>query len=83
MKFLKPLQNGGTQPKWYDSKTDSFLKADDKKSYGGCEGLAETICSDLVNYPDLSYRLEVGSPLFTALLKALTQEKEKEIEYER
>lgn len=49
MRFLKPLQNGGTQSKWYDSKTDSFLKADDKKSYGGCEGLAETICSDLLD----------------------------------
>ena len=49
MKFIKPLQNGGTQPKWYDSKTDSFFKADDKKSYGGCEGLAETICSDLLD----------------------------------
>jgi len=39
----------GTQPKWHNLVTDLYYKADDKKSYGGCEGLAETICSDLLD----------------------------------
>jgi hypothetical protein len=71
MRFLKPLQNGGTQSKWYDSKTDSFLKADDKKSYGGCEGLAETICSDLLDRSNIGLhahyrpvRIQVGLSTF-------------------
>lgn len=43
------LQSSGTQAKWHNPVTDLFYKADDKKSYGGCEGLAETICSDLLD----------------------------------
>lgn len=43
------LQSTGTQSKWHNLVTDIYYKADDKKSYGGCEGLAETICSDLLD----------------------------------
>lgn len=43
------LQSCGTQSKWHNLVTDLYYKADDKKSYGGCEGLAETICSDLLD----------------------------------
>lgn len=47
------LQSCGTQPKWHNLVTDLFYKADDKKSYGGCEGLAETICSDLLDQSNI------------------------------
>lgn len=47
------LQSTGTQLKWHNLVTDLFYKADDKKSYGGCEGLAETICSDLLDQSNI------------------------------
>lgn len=43
----------GTQPKWYDPVHDLYYKADDKKWFCGCEGLAETVCSDLLDQSNI------------------------------
>jgi hypothetical protein len=54
MKNQWKFKSTGTQPKWYDPVHDLYYKADDKKGYGGCEGLAETICSDLLDKSNLN-----------------------------
>lgn len=65
------LQSLGTQPKWHNLVTDLYYKADDKKSFGGCEGLAETICSDLLDQSNIGLhahyrpvRIRVGLSTF-------------------